>query len=33
MLDRFKGSDTDTQTYHPRELESAWDYWGSLHNR
>ena len=35
MLGRFKGSDTgtDTQTYHPRELESAWDYWGSLHNR
>ncbi len=35
MLGRFKGSDTgsDTQTYHARELESAWDYWGSLHNR
>ncbi len=34
-LGRFKGSDTgsDTQTYHARELESAWDYWGSLHNR
>ena len=35
MLDRFKGSDTgsDTQAYHARELESAWDYWGRLHNR
>ena len=35
MLGRLKGSDTgsDTQTYHARELESAWDYWGSLHNR
>ena len=35
MLGRFKGSDTgsDTQTYHAREFESAWDYWGSLHNR
>ncbi len=35
MLGRFKGSDTgsDTQTYHARELESVWDYWGSLHNR
>ena len=35
MLGRFKGSDTGsgTQTYHARELESAWDYWGSLHNR
>ena len=35
MLGRFKGSDTgsDTQTYHARELESAWDYWGRLHNR
>ena len=34
-LGRYKGSDTgpDTQTYHARELESAWDYWGSLHNR
>lgn len=34
-LGRFKGSDTgsDTQTYHARELESAWDYWGSLQNR
>ena len=33
MLGRFKGSDTgsDTQTYHARELESAWDYWGRLH--
>jgi hypothetical protein len=35
MLGRFKGSDTgsDTQTYHAHELESAWDYWGSLPNR
>ena len=35
MLGRFKGSDTgsDTQAYHARELESVWDYWGSLHNR
>ena len=35
MLGRFEGSDSgsDTQTYHARELESAWDYWGSLHNR
>ena len=31
MLGRFK--DSDTQTYHARELESAWDNWGSLHNR
>ncbi len=30
-LGRFKGSDTgpETQTYHARELKSAWDYWGS----
>ena len=27
MLGRFK--DSDTQTYHARELESAWDNWGS----
>lgn len=29
-LGRFKGSDTgpETQTYHARELTSAWDYWG-----
>ena len=35
MLGRFKGSETgsDTQTYHARELESAWDCWGSLHIR
>ena len=30
-LRRFKGSDMDPeiQTYHARELDSAWDYWGS----
>ena len=30
-LGRFKGSDTgpETQTYHARELQSAWDYRGS----
>ena len=30
-LRRFKGSDTDPeiQTYYARELQSAWDYWGS----
>ncbi len=30
-LGRFKGSDTgpETQTYHARDLKSAWDYWGS----
>ena len=35
MLGRFKGSDagTDTQTYHARELESAWDYWSSSNSR
>ena len=35
MLGLFKGSDTDsdTQTYHARELESAWYYWGSLNSR
>ena len=35
MLGRFRGSDTgpDTPAYHARELESAWDYWGHLHNR
>lgn len=29
-LGRFKGSDTgpETQTYHARELKSAWDHWG-----
>jgi hypothetical protein len=29
-LGRFEGSDTgpETQTYHARELKSAWDYWG-----
>ena len=28
-LDRFSGSDTgpETQTYHARQLKSAWDYW------
>ena len=35
ILGRFKGSDTgsDTQAYHAYEVESAWDYWGRLHNR
>ena len=35
MLGRFKGLDagSDTQTYYASELESAWDYWGRLHNR
>jgi len=35
MLGRHKGSDTgsDTQTYHAHELESVWDYWGSLYSR
>ena len=35
MLGRFKGSETgsDTPSYHACELESAWDYWGRLHNR
>ena len=30
-LRRFKGSDTapEIQTYYARELQSAWDYWGS----
>lgn len=34
LLGRFKGSDagSDIQTYHARELESAWDYWGGLDN-
>jgi len=33
-LGRFKGSDTgpETHAFHAGELQSAWDYWGSLDN-
>ena len=35
MLGRFKGLDagSDIETYHARELESAWDYWSSSNSR
>ena len=35
MLGRFKGLDagSDIETYHARDLESAWGYWGSLNSR
>ncbi len=34
-LGRLRGSDTGPETHacHAGELQSAWDYWGSLDNR